>query len=256
MTGSYLVSWQPDDPGRPLLLCLPPAGAGAGQFRVWQQRFGPVVQVVGVQLPGRESRWPEPHPSSVDAMVGDVLTELLPRLPAGRGLTVYGHSFGGLLGYEIVRALGDRHGLRPTALVVAACRPPHMWVDAGHTLLDDVQEVSRLLEARPGMADIEEEDRELWLDLLRKDAVLSLSFTGPGDVPLSCPILAWAGDEDSIADAGQLDGWGGYTASTFHRTTFAGNHYFPDTQLDLILDRLGELAGGPALTEGARDRSG
>src|SRR5688500_2256798 len=131
MAGTWLTSWTPEPFSRPVLLCLPQAGAGCGQFRPWQRHLGTDLSVVGVQLPGREARWADPEPSDVEEVVAGVTRELVAALPPNQPIVIYGHSFGGLLGYEITRRLGTAYGRWPNTLVVAACRPPHMWVGAG-----------------------------------------------------------------------------------------------------------------------------
>lgn len=244
MVGSpWLASWIPDPFTRPALLCLPSAGAGAGQFQRWQNAAGGAVSVLGVQLPGRERRWGEPPASTVDEAVRAVveaLTPLHPDLP----LVVYGHSFGGLLGYEVVRALQGRGGRPVEALVVAACRPPHMWVGAGHGLLDDDEELARLLAARDlGAEDIDEDSREYVLDVLRQDARLSLSYRHLGAVALDCALHGWAGTGDDTVTPAHVEAWHTYTAAAFSYRMFHGGHYFPDHHLDDVVQTLCRLAG-------------
>jgi surfactin synthase thioesterase subunit len=83
-------------------------------------------------------------------------------------LLVFGQSFGGLLGYEVVRRLGEHHGRWPVALVVAACRSPEQWVGTAPGLAEDDLDLTELLDARRlGPVDLDEESRELLLDAFR-----------------------------------------------------------------------------------------
>jgi surfactin synthase thioesterase subunit len=229
------------------VLCLPPAGSGCGQFRLWQDALGDRVSVVGVQLPGRETRWRDPSPACVDDAVAAIVDEVRSLVPE-QPLVVFGHSFGGLLGYEIARVLGNRYDAWPAALVVAACRPPHMWIGAGHGLASDDDALARLFNGRDLDDDeLDEDSRELFLEVLRKDTELSLTYRDPQRSPVHCELWAWGGDRDDIVVASDLAGWRDYAAEEFMQLEFAGGHYFPGEQLDRVLQELDPLRSDSAL---------
>jgi len=242
------VWWRDRGLDGPVIVCLPPAGSGCGQFRGWQERLGEQACVVGVQLPGREERWADPVPSTIDEAIAAVADEVRREVPPDRPVVVFGHSFGGLLGYEVTRRL-EGAGVPVRGLVVAACRPPHLWVGAGRGLVDDANELARLLAARGlGADELDEDSRELMLDVLRQDAQLSLSYRG-GAGELACGLEAWGGDGDPMVSPAQLDGWARYAGSTFRRRQFPGGHYFHLTELDRILPRLVGLVEQPSSDE-------
>lgn len=227
----------------PVLLCLPPAGAGCGQFRPWQDALGAAVSVIGVQLPGRETRWADPAAETVDEVVGSVVAELVELVPRQQPIVLFGHSFGGLLGYEITRRLGLEHGRWPAALVVAACRPPHWWIGAGRGLVDDELELRELLADRSLDPDeLDEDSQELALEMLRQDARLSLSYIDPGRTPVACPLQAWGGEQDKTIRPEHLSDWHDYAAGDFQQRQFPGGHYFYLDRVDAVLNLLGRLA--------------
>ncbi|HJQ03536.1 MAG TPA: thioesterase domain-containing protein [Jatrophihabitans sp.] len=221
----WLHPWHAEPDAHPVLLCIPPAGSGCGQYAGWQSLLGPSISTIGVQLPGREDRWTEPMPSTIGDAVDAVESELTRLLPPHWPALLYGHSFGGLLAYELCRRL-DSVGRRPVALVVASCRPPHAWVGAGRGLVDNESELGRLLDLR-GLSedDIDEDSRELMLHVLRQDAQLSLTYVDPHGERVGCPIHAWGGSGDEIVSSADLDGWAGYTGSGFFRRQFPGGHH-------------------------------
>jgi surfactin synthase thioesterase subunit len=244
---TWLVSWHPQPDRRPVLLCLPPAGAGCSQFRLWQQTLGDGVAVLGVQLPGRENRWSDPPPASMAEVVRAVVAELDTLVAAGVRLTVFGHSFGGLLGYEVAAVLGRGTGRWPAEVVVAACRPPHMWVGAGLGLADDDAALARLLADRHLSEDeLDEDSREVMIEVLRQDAQLSLTYRASARRPLDCPLTTWGGETDGTVSPGQLGGWAEYTTRRFERLLFPGGHYFHLESDGSVLKMLGELAVGAA----------
>lgn len=239
MGGSWLVPWHPRPDQHPLLVCVPPAGAGCRQFAVWQTELGEDVSVVGVQLPGRETRWTDPEPSTMEEAVEAVVAELTDLVPTDHPTVLFGHSFGGLLGYEVARSLWRQWRTWPRALVVAACRPPREWVSAGRGLADDEGELTNLLDARGlNVEDMDEDSRELMLEVLRQDARLSLSFAEPDQPVVDCLLEAWGGREDLTVSHEHVAGWRDYAGGDFQERLFPGGHYFcletPAPALDLL----------------------
>src|SRR5437870_4644362 len=83
------------------VFCLPSAGGGASVFREWRLAQGDDLEVVAIELPGRETRIAEPLRERVAALVDD----LRDTLPTDRPYALFGHSMGGLIAFELARAL-------------------------------------------------------------------------------------------------------------------------------------------------------
>ncbi|MEV7505722.1 thioesterase domain-containing protein [Streptomyces sp. NPDC093018] len=218
---TYLRIWAKDVPAaRPVLLCLPQAGSGALQFQNWQLRLGSRATVCGVQLPGREDRWGEPVPDGIAEVVAAVVAELSDAGLRGRPLVVFGDSFGGLLAYEVARALG------PAALVVCVCRAPVHWRRHGGLDEDDVERLaSASVEDSALPPELRAELREIAAEVLRRDAALSETFRTPPDAePLRCPVYAWGALGDETVTPAQLDDWREVTTGPLHRHDFTGGH--------------------------------
>src|SRR5437763_16264440 len=88
------------------VFCLPFAGVGPSAYRGWAESLAPAVDLVIAQLPGREGRLREPLVSDVSAIVSGLSDAIDPLLDVP--YAVYGHSLGGLVGFELLRALRDR----------------------------------------------------------------------------------------------------------------------------------------------------
>lgn len=111
---------------RPTLLCLPPAGVGPSLFRPWTLSAAGAMRVHPVSLPGREARFNDPLPASLDALADRLAEELEPQI-AGR-YAVFGYSMGALLGYELGRRW-VRWGLRaPDMFFALGCNAPDRMV--------------------------------------------------------------------------------------------------------------------------------
>ena len=130
-------------PPRLRLFCLPQAGAGAWCFHGWSARLPPDVEVLPVELPGRNSRASEPadaHPT-LQRLASAVLDGVRHLLPGGElpgqppnppHYALFGHSLGAWLAYEITcevlrrrRELGDAIPM-PTKLYLSGNRAPRL----------------------------------------------------------------------------------------------------------------------------------
>jgi medium-chain acyl-[acyl-carrier-protein] hydrolase len=214
-----------------LVICLPPAGGGAGRFTALRRHLDPDIRVLAVQLPGREQRWNEEPVASMPAAVAEIVTVLLPELTAA--YVIYGHSMGGLLGYELARALSARRR-PPTALVLAAVRPPHLVsrAEAQEAATDARLRAALDAELAGTAFDGEEDFAELLMTTLRADARLCSEYRHDGEPGLTCPVVAWAGRDDRAVTREHMSGWGQYTRAPFRIAEMPGGHHFALTHAD------------------------
>ena len=206
---------------RPVLVCLPQAGSGCGAFRAWQA-LHPDLTVVGVQLPGRENRYKDPSPATFADAVAEIVSALVAAVPARLPIVLFGHSLGGVLGYEVARALPETH--TPRALVVAAAQPPHVSgrMAGSRGAAGWLEMFTDQLSAK----ELDDDVRELVLGILARDAEMSGTYEDPGGAPVPCPLHAWGGETDDVVTAEHVAGWAGYTEVIFHSRQFAGGHDF------------------------------
>lgn len=234
-------------PDAPLqLFCLPPAGAGATIFRQWPELFAPQVEVHAVRLPGREQRYaeePTVDPAALAAAISAV---------ADRPFAIFGHSLGGRLGFEVVRRLRATGARLPTALYVAASRPPDVVGTGpleGISELPDDELLARVAGygSLPPVVAAEPELRDLVLRALRADLRWLDQYQFRPEPPLPVPIVGLAGDEDAAVPGAELTGWQRHTSAGFVCHTLPGDHFFPYPQA-AQLARL--ISSGPAPAAG------
>jgi surfactin synthase thioesterase subunit len=104
------------------LVCLPHAGGGGSTFRPLAAALPPWIDVLGVRLPGRESRRREPPISDFDVAVDAVLAELLAQPPLP--IALFGYCSGALLAHEMAVRLCAA-GRPPVALFGCSSQAPH-----------------------------------------------------------------------------------------------------------------------------------
>jgi surfactin synthase thioesterase subunit len=217
------------------LFCLPYAGAGASAFRAWSAAFGERVEVVAVQLPGRENRIREPIEIDPVPIAGAIAAR------ADRPFAIFGHSLGGRLGFETIRALRRAGGPQPIRFYPSASRPPDE-ISAGPldglSRLDDDELLDRLADAGgfPAAVLAEPELVALILPVLRADLTWVDDYRYDPEPPLDMPLTAFAGSRDEGVSPDQVAGWRRHSAAGGSLRTLDGGHFF-------LHERLAELAG-------------
>jgi surfactin synthase thioesterase subunit len=123
MPKSNLVSWPPDTAAESVVLCFPAAGMGAGQFRRWNTSVPERTELVGVRLPGRETRLREQPIVDLATAVSSIVDEWIEadrREPA----CFVGVCSGAILAFEVMRELRRRGHELPAHFVSVAQSGP------------------------------------------------------------------------------------------------------------------------------------
>lgn len=197
--GSWTIIGVPRPSADARLFCFPYAGAGASVFRDWPSRFHGNVEVVGIQLPGRESRFSEPRYNR--------LVDLLPALcqvvadMADKPFYFFGHSMGALVAFELARGLRERGLPQPFHLVVSAMRAPQLprRNKIHHRMSDaDLLQAIGAYNGTPREVLEHPELMQLMLPLMRDDFAILETYAYVQGEPLGCPLTALGGRDDRM----------------------------------------------------------
>ncbi len=209
------------------LFCIPHAGAGASVYSSWGAALAPWIEVISLQLPGREERSTEPAFSRLPNLLGELMPRLVPQLD--RPFAFYGHSLGSIIGFELTREL-RRQGLPlPLCFFAASRRAPQVGATQPmfHTLPDD--ELIDLLRRGGGAPESVLKHprwRQQFLTLLRMDLEMSEDYTYTAEAPLSCPLYAFGGAQDQLLPLEYLKAWREQAGGDFELQLFPGGHIF------------------------------
>ncbi len=218
------------------LLCFPHAGGGASSFNGWRRALPDWIELVKVQLPGREDR----RESAPYTEMEELLPSLFPHVEAlqDRPLALYGHSMGAVVAFEVTRAL-RRRARAPLALAVSGRRAPHRSLRQSQMLhnLPEQALVDRLLTLGgipPGMLS-NRTWRDHYLPTIRADLCLSDDYTYRAEPPLSCPLHAFLGSDDNLVVREDWEAWAEVSSGEFTRNLLPGGHFISkETQAELI----------------------
>lgn len=228
---TWIVHFKPN-PSAPLrLFCFPYAGGGASVYRRWmleaEAEFGPALEVLGVQPPGREGRYAEPPFTRIEPLLDSLLPAILPFLD--RPFAFFGHSLGTLVSFELCRRLRAAGRRLPVHLFVSGRRAPQLPLRKKrlHTLPDaELIEEIRRYNGTPAAVLADKELLELVLPIIRADFTVHETYTYAEGPPLDVPITALGGIDDQDVSEDQLDAWRAQTRGTFRRLMFPGDHFY------------------------------
>ena len=239
------------------LFAVPHAGRGASLFFPWRRLLPDWLELVAVQLPGRESRITEPLLPAIDMIVEALAAEIRPRLDLPYAL--FGHSMGALICFELARAL-RRAGAPPPAAVILSGRRPPMIPDPHpplHTLSDDrfIEEVRTRYDGIPRLLMEEPEFRRILLPILRADIAAIANHVCCVEAPLAVPLILYTGQNDPHASPAVMAGWSALSTRAERVKAFPGGHFYLEAEREALVAALvSDLARQPGtgLDGGAR----
>jgi surfactin synthase thioesterase subunit len=216
------------------LVCLPHAGGSAPFFLPVAAALSPGVDVVAIQYPGRQDRRGEQPLDDMDALANGVFAVLRdqPELP----VTVFGHSLGAIVGFELVRRL-EAAGQPPARLFASGRRAPSAFRETEKVHLRDdagiLAEVRRLNGTASSVLGNDELMRAV-LPALRADYRIAETYRCAPTDAVRCPITVLTGDDDPKTTLDEANEWAPHTKAEFDLRVFTGGHFFLTQHVDAI----------------------
>ncbi|WP_344646365.1 non-ribosomal peptide synthetase/type I polyketide synthase [Streptomyces durmitorensis] len=223
---------------RARIVCMPGMGGTAGGYIPLIRALPEGVELVGVQLPGREGRDDEPPLTDMMKMADEVAVALADRCDVP--LVLFGHSQGAWLAWEVAHRLGLRPDEPQLSLVVACAQTPYAEVSdfvrrAGVTAGRDGASAAEIAEALDGLLPRQILDNEELLveyaERLQADTELGIShqraLTDLRRETLKVPVFAIAATDDPVAAVGAMEAWRELSLGAFTLRTIAGSHAAP-----------------------------
>ncbi|WP_370681971.1 thioesterase II family protein [Comamonas sp. GB3 AK4-5] len=208
------------------LFCFPYAGGGASCYRQVLASLPGDFELCGIELPGRQARLQDRHPTDFAMLVTEVDEAIRPWLD--RPFAFFGHSMGGWMSYALACRLYEyREGPLPCALIVSGCRAPSVpFRPPLLHLTDDAGLYQRLMANGIDELGMPTELFELIKPAIRGDLALLETWSWPSLIRLSIPIHVFGGIDDKDVDFAALDGWRAMTSEAFTLDRLPGRHFF------------------------------
>ncbi|QNJ43814.1 thioesterase II family protein [Streptomyces buecherae] len=219
------------------------AGGSHLLYRGWAEHFPADWEVCLVNAPGRGSLHDVGPLASSEELVAYLVRDLEPLLD--RPYAFFGHSMGGLVGYELSRRLATEGRQVPRWLGVSSWGGPRPSPGAGARGAEPEGPAGGAGLARHLLPDAELRD---WLrsvggtppELLDDDglwAMFAPTFRGdfsvvdtwrpaPGAAPPPVPLTVFGGDADAVVPPARLAGWAEHTPHFQGLHLHPGDHFY------------------------------
>lgn len=191
-------------------------------FRAWPRWLGP-VEVLPVQLPGRENRMREPHFGTYEALADSAAEDLAPYLDRPYG--VFGHCGGALPAFEAVRRFEER-GLRSAdRCFVSSQVAPQDGPFGGFLGMSQLELREKLMTllAALGSKDPAEDLIDMVLEVLEADLAANRAYRIEVPRRMRTPITAIGWDADRDVPHALMTGWNAWAPTD--SVVLPGHHY-------------------------------
>ena len=217
------------------LFCLPYFAGGASIFSSWHELLPDDIEICAIQFPGREERGDEKAYDDVFELVAKLAEVMEPLLTAP--CAFYAHSSGAGVALELTRYLRKKLDVHPTRFMVGGWRAPHLEspFEFLNAIADDevykeknipnIKGHLRSLEIPESVVENDAVFGEM-LPALRADILLGKKYRYYEDEPLACPVIAFAGKNDSVFSEKQIKEWCKHTSKEFKYEVVDGSHLF------------------------------
>ncbi|MFJ8495419.1 thioesterase II family protein [Streptomyces sp. NPDC094038] len=222
---NWIRRYHPAPDAQHRLVCLAHAGGSASFFFPISRVLSPEVEVLAVQYPGRQDRRDEPFVDTIQETADHIDAALATGTDGP--LTIFGHSMGAILAFEVARRLERRNAV-VTGLLVSGRAAPHYGYATRHHLSSDSELIAHLraLDGTAGNLFDDDEVVQMVLPAIRADYRAAETYRHADGPTLSCPIHVLTGDADPQVSPEAAAAWRAYTSGGFDMAVFPGGHFY------------------------------
>ncbi|MFC6338648.1 alpha/beta fold hydrolase [Pseudomonas karstica] len=240
----WIRRFEPRPLARMYLFCLAHAGGGARFFASWARLLPPNIEVIALQLPGREERINEPLIDQMRPLVNG-LTAVLPDW-LDRPYALFGHSMGAAVAHEVCLALQRQSLRQPTCLIVSGREGPNRHHGGSLHLAEDGRLLADIagLGGSPSALQTCPELQSMALPILRNDYKLIETYRpDPQRARLNVPIEVLVGRDDRELNPGDAEAWADETDKGIRLHPFEGGHFYLTPQREMVLRCISRCLG-------------
>jgi acyl transferase domain-containing protein/surfactin synthase thioesterase subunit/acyl carrier protein len=212
------------------IFCFHDAGGNTSLYHKWKDHFDDVEMIL-IELPGRYNRSDEKPYADVSLLIADLLPAIIPM--TDKPFSFFGHSMGGLIAFELTRALRKANRAMPSKIFISST--PELTTysrrDVDHTLSD-----VELIELFPnlGNGNIDDTLRQTLTALLRADLLLLNNYRYEKLSPIPVDLIVIHGEDDDRVTRQQAEQWEHETTSSFKVITRPGGHRYLELDTEFL----------------------
>ena len=106
------------------LFCFHHSGGGASAYYPWTEHLSHNIELVAIQLPGRENRFTEPLNNNIKDITFHLKEGF--NFYKDKPYFVFGHSLGALISFEFIKIIHQHYSIYPHHIIVSATKAPHL----------------------------------------------------------------------------------------------------------------------------------
>jgi medium-chain acyl-[acyl-carrier-protein] hydrolase len=224
------------------IFCFHYAGGGSSVYRLWGDHIIDGVDLIAIQLPGRENRFGESLIKKIDSIIETLYNNFLGL--NDKPYIFFGHSLGALVAFEFARKLQQQNHPNLKHLIVSGSRAPHLPIRRkpiynlpDQALLKEIRKYNGI----PQDLLIEKELlMEIMLPIIRADFTISDLYQCSPEIKLKTPITAFGGIDDNTFPFEDLLKWELHT-DIFNYECFTGNHFFIKSSFQKVIKSINAI---------------
>ncbi|WP_154888212.1 thioesterase II family protein [Paenibacillus polysaccharolyticus] len=227
----------------PVLFCIPYAGGNASIYYKWRKSLEGVVHIIPLEMRGHGRRLNEALYDNFDDGVEDLLQQIQDA-NIETSYSIFGHSLGGMLAYEVSRRLEGKKENIPQHVIISGCLPPNLFGTSRQKKVQEINDSSLLETIRNlgGTPEIILQDQELlsiFLPVIRNDFRLVEEYAFQETPSMGLPLSIYVGDADTPCDLDSIRGWYDFTESTQKNIKiFHGGHFFIHEDEEKVIQQI------------------
>lgn len=211
------------------LFCFPYAGGSSVIYEKWRKFLYPSIKLIPIEYAGRGNRFNKPLLENINDILEDIFLIIEKNLDKGDEYSLFGHSMGALIAYELSYKLISENFNSPTHVFFSGKLAPHIENSFNPiNNLNDLEFKQKILQlgGTPIEALKNDEWSKLFLPILKTDfkAVENYIYCKK-DKLLPCNFSILYGQDDFLT-ANRIEEWTYHTKKQCTFLKFSGGHFF------------------------------
>jgi medium-chain acyl-[acyl-carrier-protein] hydrolase len=224
------------------LFCFHHAGGSASTYKNWSNDILDNVDLIAVQLPGRENRFCEPFKGNMQEVIESLFENFQDF--KDKSFIFFGHSLGAIISYELACKIQNENSTNLQHLIVSACKAPQSKSRRNmiYNLTDQqlFEEICKYNGIPKELLNEKELLMDIMLPIIRADFTISDLYKCDTRQKLKCPITSLGGDNDDTLYPESLLEWNIHTDS-FNNKNFKGDHFFINSSYKEVINLINSI---------------
>jgi surfactin synthase thioesterase subunit len=234
----------PNPKANQLLFLFHDAGGSKDLFESWYDQINNDIEMIVVQLPGRSERRDETPYLDINKLLAD-LVPLMDNV-IDKPYSIYGHSMGGLLGFEVARSLQKDYDKSPAKLLISGTPGLKNYENKFVNYIIENQLTEKDIHSlipKFQRFDFNDEVVRNMINVLMNDLKLIHSYKYVPDRILSSAIVAIHAVNDVRVQLKDVKKWKTETENQFKLLEVPGSHNFIYSKAEIVTELINkELA--------------